>query len=444
MCVVCSLQTASEGEVRAERRRVGRRRDPFDRFLANLRPTSSPSTNSSTPLSVSSRDQTLSDLPSIAREDSLSSGEVRDRHKKSSTPLRPRESGRELASRGGKSIGEAGVSVLPYHRRFPLEETKSASPGEVRAGERKITESLVHSEGELHPDLRERAKMKDVRRPLPSLVAASSPGEVRLRPQNKTRDGIDVIRVSKRKSNSPSKREGDTSHGVPSQDSAAFLPNSFPSSLSDSPSLAQPHHSQEQQTVRRRLRVSSELVPILTVSPAPLAQTSERSTVDSDKVAESSNEPTPSGSKRDEETVKCSEPGVECVSELPSEVEVSPDATRPPPLESLLQTSPSQETPPLTPPPHQAEPPSNHTKSEAVLPAIQSGIEGLRSFWDSPHLPPLTSSGTQLSPRTQLRVAVPTGMMSSVGEESSTTSHAPSPAYSSDFDFSSVSQPTFD
>ena len=45
---------------------------------------------------------------------------------------------------------------------------------------------------------------------------------------------------------------------------------------------------------------------------------------------------------------------------------------------------------------------------------------------------------------TRMKVSVPTATVEEEGEESLLSSPAPSPAYSSDFEFSSISQPTFD
>ena len=459
--------------------------DPLDRFLANLRQPnlntpSSLSSSSSTPLTVSSQDNTLSDMASIARDESLSGGEVRERERKSSTPLRlprrtsrGREGNRKAIERDQKSIGEGARSAVPYHQKFPLKEAKSASPGEVGAeiGERRrkksdLTVSFACSAGELHPDLHKHPE-REARRTLARLVTAASPGEMRAElstGDNRTRDGIDVIRISQ-----PRKGKQEKGSGA-SQDDTSFLSHSFPSSLSDPPSFTQQQHQQQQQqqqqSVRRRLRVSSELqspADIVTVSPAPHAQQAEREDTSAGLEAALVKVPTAErgGDGQRAASDKACVEVVEMV-ELPAEVETSPDATIPPPLESLLQTSSSSpDTSPSPPLPLQslprspspaAKPPlSGQVAKSLVQDPQRSSSNDLRLFWDSPT--PLASpphvgeervrETATVSPRTQLMVSVPTATASAEKEEESQlTSPAPSPAYSSDFDFSSVSQPT--
>ena len=484
------------------RRGADDRRDPLDRFLANLRSSpghhSSSSSSSSTPLtcSSSSRDHTLSDLPSLVTGDSddqhsgsLSSGEVREREGRSSTPLRPTGGGggrKGAIRRPQLTVGVTGAAVgsqkLPYHRKFPLQQAKAASPGEARAkssgespkGKKSdLSVSLAHSVGEVHPVLHER-EMKDgkkaaARQPLAGSVAASSPGEIRVSlSRNKTRDGIDIIRISHHHHNTSSgsiqpEVNKPSSHSLDT--TASLGPRSFPSSLSDSPST-QP---QEEVTARRRLRVSSELRAshALTVSPAPPALSSGKEAVDESKdthrrsLRDSEKDivfgPDMAAKSEKEGVVTEQEGRGEVVMDPPAEEGVSPDATRPPPLESLI--SPSSDTPPPSLPP----PPSPPSPSQAAPPQIKSGPSrgvtpsgpdgGLmpRSFWDtephhSPHYPPIpsetTRAGSSLSPgaRTQLQISVPTGTTVSAGEDSPPIS----PDYSSDFDFSSISQPIFD
>ena len=473
------------------RRGVG---DPLDRFLANLRSSPghdspSSSSSSSTPFTLSSsRDNTPSDVLSVISRDSqdgrhsrLSGGEVRGREERNSTPLRPPGRGEKGIRRTPFTVGLAGEVMgsrgLPYHRKFPLEQIKSASPGEARANESgkgkksDLSVSFVHSEGELNPVLCEHPvdnrEKKATQQPLQETVAASSPGEIRVRltTRNKTRDGIDVIRLSNQSSSSShSPREVDK---PPSQDttSASVGPHSFPSSLRDSPALAQ--HGRVA-PVRRRLRVSSELGParVITVSPAPLALSSDDKEAADDArskefTAQDSNDYAPIGegaTRSDKITELNLGEG-----EASTEEDMSPDATRPPPLESFISPSPSPPLPSSSlqttpPPPPQTTPPSLpqttplHVKPGA-LPSDATDI-GLtpRLFWDTgppqpANVPPAARGkaqvgGSSVSPggRTQLQISVPTGMTSSVGEESPPLS----PAYSSDFEFSSISQPTFD
>ena len=404
---------------------------------------------------------------------------MRGREERNSTPLRPPGRGEKGIRRTPFTVGLAGEGMgsrgLPYHRRFPLEQTKSASPGEARAQDSRkgkksdLSVGFVHSEGELDPVLRghpvDNREKKATQQPLQETVAASSPGEIRVRltTRNKTRDGIDVIRISHRShqnsSSGHSPREVDK---PPSQDttSASVGPHSFPSSLSDSPALVQ--HGRVA-PVRRRLRVSSELGPtrVITVSPAPPALSSDDKEAADDArykefTAQDSKDNTPIGNgatRSDKITELNLGEG-----EAPTEEDMSPDATRPPPLESFISPSPSPPLQTTPPPPPQTTPPSLpqttplHIKP-GPLPSDATDI-GLtpRSFWDTgppqPANPPPAArgkaqvGGSSVSPgrRTQLQISVPTGITSSVGEESPPLS----PAYSSDFEFSSISQPTFD
>ena len=439
--------------------------DPLDRFVAHLQSSPghtspSPSSSSSTPLtSCSSRDNTLSDVASVIPRDSgensrLSRGEVREGGERNSTPLKPTGKG---GDRGGnrwtqfKETGEiVGSQKLPYHRKFPLEQNKSASPGEARAkdlGQGKksdLSVSFSRSVGELNPVVCEHRREKAAQQQA-GLEAASSPGEIRLR-HNKTRDGIDIIRISHQSSPTTSHSQRDPRR-LPQETTAASL--SFPSSLSDSPAITQP---QQDPTVRRRLRVSSELGPpqVITVSPAVLptlndGKKGEDDAMSKQTIPESKSNTSSIGHEAGKEDLTEQDGGAE------AQEDVSPDATRPPPLEIFLSPSPSPPPPPSpqTTPPSSPPPPTSHTletKARQLQPQGSSS-DTPRSFWDTElHQPSPTTAmervGSPGGGRTQLQVSVPTGgtITSSLGEESPPLS----PAYSSDFEFSSISQPTFD
>ena len=489
--------------MRIQRRHGGSGADPLDRFLAKLQSSSS-ETTSSTPTPPTSGDNTLSDLPSIAGDEhSLSHGEVKQ--KNTSTPIQTQN------TRKRHSIGSVdGPASVPYHQKFPFEEGKSASPGEVRhkqnplSGKRRdkksdLSVSFAQSEGEVHAAVRRRPQRREERskQTLPSVMPVASPGELRIR--NKTRDGIDVISISKSSSPScysySSRKEISTS--ITSQDTT-------------------PHTPSDPSTPGRRLRVTDELRParIVTVASS-FASHSDKREDELSKARVVTVAPfltSPSGSKA------VSPQLVDSTAAHPhtAEVNISPDVTQPPDLETLLQTSSSSSddnnaSPPIPPTgrPTIQSLKRVENKSQEIHETTPSPQHQLASFWDTPtprtphHFtsssnkerkqeipteaaivlpdteieqhndkssllssvdtqdtnrdpkPPSNTTETPAVPtddeglefipsptKTQLRVSVPTA--TAVEEGSPLTSPAPTPSYSSDFDFSSVSQLTND
>ena len=173
--------------------------------------SSTPDT-SSTPTPPTSGDNTLSDMPSISADNNsnndepISQGEARG--VKSLAPKHLQATG-EAMQVAGHSLGLVAPPVVPYHVKFPLKKGEAVSPGEVRGRERvrkdrdkkhNLSVSFVHSEGEVNRVVRgktEPGKVGDKQQPLSRIALASSPGELRIRTSNETRDGIDVIRVSR-------------------------------------------------------------------------------------------------------------------------------------------------------------------------------------------------------------------------------------------------------
>ena len=464
--------------------------DPLERFLASLQ-SSTPDT-SSTPTPPTSGDNTLSDMPSISADNNNNNDDDDERHnndepisqgeargKKGLAPRHLQATGGAMQV-AGHSLGlvdNGAPPVVPYHVKFPLEKGEAVSPGEVRGGERvrkdrgkkhNLSVSFVHSEGEVNRVVRgktEPGKVGDRQQPLSRIALASSPGELRIRTSNETRDGIDVIRVSRSSHNS-----------------------SYSTSLHTHSSPTPPG------VTPRRLRVSSELGPsrvLSVVTPALATNSMAKCSAD-----ESGQERAPSSSTPDSREPAviprrpAAAPSVDGFP--PNEDKESPDSTRPPRLDSLLDTSSSSSSPGVSPP----RPLTLSEKSlEQQSIVISGGTAGnrlsedrvhLNSFWETqtPDITspfthravqrqqatpvdhtPLASSetraqgtgggGKQLSEtqvdekgtvfvptpsptRPQHTISIPTGTVE--GEPSPTHS----PTYSTDFDFSSISQPTFD
>ena len=469
-------------------------------------------------------------MPSIADNDSLSHGEVRDG--KDSTPM---QSLKAQPARKKHSLGSVGAST-PYHRQFPLQAGQSASPGEVRSNppsefRREVSKrrdksdlsvSFARSEGEVHSAVQQskRRPTEKAQRPLPELNLAASPGELRIKQgaSNKTRDGIDVINIASSSPNSVSsisrkkERISSSTASLPSQKTPHTM--SFHSTLSSSP--AQPVSSS------RRLRVSE-------LEPARLIQVASSPAVldDEDAVITLGSRPGPSPAVRQGEKFEASRAGgslkkTQQPTLSPVSSHVAPDTARPG-FDSLLQTSSSSDLSPPSPShlsaaqPKDIEPPTKQRSQDNLKDTPSPPAPQLHSFWDtsprsSPYLPasrvqqgkqpssaprsvsaesiqpvkhtPMATSllggqGTQaavsspthrpssdsakplagrdrdqivetdvshdLSPTgTRLKVSVPTATVEEEGEESLLSSPAPSPAYSSDFEFSSILQPTFD
>ena len=493
------------------------RGDPLDRFLSNLQ-ASSPET-SSTPTPPISEDNTLSDLPSLAGDDksNTSCGEVKEKKKKKSTLIRPLNS--KLVGEHHSIGSVVGEATVPYHRKFPLGESKSASPGEIRSkssvqlglvrdkgdGELGLL-ALSHSEGQVHPTVHQRMRSSEEKskQPLPNVVSVSSPGELRvkLNTSNRTRNGVDVITVSK--SSSPKSYSSFSRRDVSGSTSTPSHP--ILSSLTTS-------HSQPATTPSRRLRVREELEPARII-PVASSLAKEEEDLPGGEI-----EPADIGQG----------PHMTVTSAVPSSPS-QPNASSPrlPALETLLQTSSSSSdnvSPPLPLSDKSTQQPPNSTTAAAAAanrqssPGLCLSDTRLQEFWDRPSLPQATlrqppstgsraikvqegemetasavalhaaqaahlrqreglpvqqgrgagaaqdsavlrlntagepeettdkedegtTEGFKFKPsptKTQLEISVPMATR----EESLPTSPVPSPTYSSDFDFSSISQPTF-
>lgn len=436
-------------------------------------------------------------MPSIVGDNGLSHGEVKEKDRQS-TPVRTQT----MKDVRNHSPGSVGVSV-PYHKKFPLEEGKSASPGEVRnnppselAGralknrEKKsdLSVSFAHSEGEVHPTVQQRRGKRDgkTKQPLPELTSAASPGELRIKfsTSNKTRDGIDVISISNSSPNSYSSFSRNESSAIRSLSQKA-TPHTLPS-LS---SLTQPTATSKRRRVRGELGAARVIA--VASSSATLGNKED------DVITIGKREPGMS-----EAAISTETPHLSTVDPSPVDPELSPDVTRPPELDALLQTSSSSDMSPPTPLPElsTAQPPQSGELTEQKSPEKhETSPSPLHSFWDiqSPRIPRFptsigtvvqeqktlaapppptaaetkqhiessrtsdaqaaqpnsdttnpvvptgsddkeTRAGLAFNPKAQLKISVPTA--TPVEEESSLTSPAPSPTYSSDFDFSSISQ----
>ena len=444
-------------------------------------------------------------MPSIAADDTVSRGEVKE----------------TTNSKWPRTAKPAGISV-PYHKRFPLKEGKAASPGEVRSNppsglaeggvkrrkkKSNISVSFARSEGEVHQTVQKRTdkrKDRDKKRPLPTVASASSPGELRIKlsTDNELRDGIDVIRISNSSPNSYSSFS--TKQISHSPKMALHTPSS--------PSPVQPP---------ARLRVRGEMGParLVAVTSSPTAHGSKEK---DDVIKEEDDVITIGGTQsRVAERVQ---PDLSTVVRTSLSPDFSPDATRLPGLDDLLQTlsSSSPGTSPPMPLPEQL-PESKDLVEENLEEGHQSPLSPpprlqLHSFWDTqsprtPYVPtsqrtqetlapPLPLGGGQtrlrlaegkethttqthttlllgipevhtpdsddviarpegataksvvvddvkdmradytinpLPTKTRLNISVPTA---TTVEES--TSPTLSPTFSSEFNFSSISQPTFD
>lgn len=438
-------------------------------------------------------------MPSIAGDNSLSHGEVKERDRELTT-VWPQN------TRKQHSRSSVRASV-PYHKRFPLVEGKSASPGEVRSNTQlalsgralkkraDLSVSFAQSEGEVHPTIRQRTgkREKKAEQPPPLLSSTASPGELRinLSTANKTRDGIDVIRISNSSPNSRSSRK-DASSLTQKTAPPHTLPNLSPLS-----SFTQPPATGN--TVRVRAEMGS--ARLVTVAGSPATLNNEEQATEDNKEHEISKAATSAKS-----------PQLTVLVPLP---DLSHDGTKLPGLESPLHTSSSSSEilpnssiaehftaaqPPKTGQPSERNSPEEHGTCSPSL-----GLK-LHSFWDteSPRIPDLPTAGRvvqeskSLAPpslpgvlqteqgkedrtslpsnvtdthatnasdmiitrpnsddvipaagdrggytKVQLNISVPftTAMKD---DESAITSPVPSPTYSSDFDFSSISQPTFD
>lgn len=440
-------------------------------------------------------------MPSIAGDNSLSHGEVKERDKES-TPVWPQN------TRKQHSHGSVRAPV-PYHKKFPLVEDKSASPGEVRSNTQSdvpgralkkradLSVSFAHSEGEVHPTIRQETGKheKKAEQPPPELSTTASPGELRinLSTANKTRDGIDVIRIS---NSSPNSRSSRKDVSLTQKITPHPVPNLSPT---------------QPPATSNRVRVRAEMGParLVTVAETPATPDNREQATEGSKEHEIS-----------EATTSTKSPQLKVLTVVPSPAapDLSSDGTRPPGLESPLHTSSSSSDillntslaehstaaqPSKTGQPSEQQ--NSPEKQDTSSPPL--GLE-LHSFWDTkpPNLPttrygrvvqesktlappsfpdvlqteqgkenrtPLPSNApdthaatagdiitrpnsddvipaagnrlvSNVSPtKLQLNISVPftTAMKDN---ESPITSPVPSPTYSSDFDFSSISQPTFD
>ena len=407
-------------------------------------------------------------MPSIAEGYDLSHGEVKERE---ATPLRPLKEKKTSPS-------------VPYHKQYPLQVGSGASPGEIRrdapseevgrSAKRRdksdLSVSFAQSEGEAHPAVRTARAAKTAKKSLPEFQPASSPGEIRLRlgTANKTRDGIDVISLSPRSSRSLGSEEKHSS-----ELSRETLQTQ--SSLS-TPSPLLPH---SRPAGHKGLRVSE-------LEPAQLVQvTSSLIGEASDDIVKAGSEGAP-GDRGEGSSIINDSKGVTPSESHPSALVVPAtiplDLPRPELDHLYLQTSTSfSSSLSAKSPPPPSSPPDQQPKKGLGSQGMPRGRHEssttlqLHSFWDlGGHSPPAgrvregpapaaaatrTEAGTQrptlataasggsgregeppsipaLPVRTQLRVTVPTVPT----EEPSQTS----PTYSSDFEFSSLSQPTFD
>ena len=152
--------------------------DPFEKFLSKL--NVSPPADSSTPtvptFSHFEEDNTLSEMPSINDSTSFATDQV----------ITPQVTGYHRRPK----------VKAPYHKQYPLHIHGQKSPGEIqkvaaRGGYRQDN-SFSISEGEAPM---RRGKGSRLRVKGSGTHSVTSPGELRL--PNKTRDGIDVINVSR-------------------------------------------------------------------------------------------------------------------------------------------------------------------------------------------------------------------------------------------------------
>ena len=482
--------------MRVKPRRGGGGGDPLDRFLANLQSTSPDTT--STPARSASGDNTLSDMPSISADDDddenndpVSQGEATK--KKSSTSRHLKGTADVKQQVAGHSIGAVERSkATPYHVKFPFKKAISVSPGEVRSndnsklvrGKKELSVSFAHSEGEVNPvvQMKSGTRKEKNKRSLPTLESSgSSPGELRIKLKNKTRNGIDVINISHHSPNSHSSHSG-----------ANRSPSTLSSLTPDTPPL--PHPTS---TTPKRLRVTGEIGPSRVLSVTSALTNSV--IANSDSINED-----PSNDKASRRVLEAKD-----TSQFANTNSQKQLGTRPPKRDyvsdntsTFFSLPPSQEL---------ATTQAENAKSQEKHGVTALAMEEVRlnSFWDtqtpktsSPHfhsseravqmeqaassLEPNNTVQTQVLPllsspasraedtsqdigtrehsqaqkgatdkektgfvlnsshtKTQHEISIPTGAVS-VEKESSLTSPAHTPTYSSDFEFSSISQPTFD
>ena len=215
-CQLCGItsQGRSEGEIRRATKPAAVGNDPFERFLAKL-DISDPG-DSSTPtaqtLSRLEEDNTLSEMPSIGAEE------------KGHLEFTPLNTANERRHSRGKA---------PYHELYPIQKPGHRSPGEAHH-QQTVAKSLrssshlgggggggdlsvSYSEGEVRNLrkskvasrntsrsrgrlLEEWKKSRGAATAVPGTNSAPSPGEFHF--PRETRDGIDVINVSRQSSTS--------------------------------------------------------------------------------------------------------------------------------------------------------------------------------------------------------------------------------------------------
>ena len=203
---VCCAQTLSAGEIKRPGR-TKKRTAPggFEQFLSHLNAsTPNEATSSLEQQGEQDEDNTLSDvlsLSSVAEPSPITSC-----HSKQPPPRLPAMSPSRL-------VEMKPTIKVPYHIRYPLQERTDLSPGEARPESAGEVAKLENRSGQLHQSESIDLSLMDSEGEVPTIILADggrtsgtkkkghqkpiiSPGEIPFR-QHETRDGIDVINISR-------------------------------------------------------------------------------------------------------------------------------------------------------------------------------------------------------------------------------------------------------